>query len=151
MDDFPIWVDSNGSPVNHIPQEFYGFFYIIDFKDGTSYCGIKKVISEVKLNMRKNGKEREGHVKFFPRLKKELIRKEANWRSYTGSYDESEYEDNNIKSRTIVQLFHTKKAMSFYEVAFQISSNVLFSDKWRNKNISGKWFSDFGKDTDIFL
>jgi len=150
------WTDLRGKDVDHIPQIYYGFFYILYFEDGTQYCGIKKLNSDTKIKARKDGKERDGHVRFTFKIQKnkrvpyEILKKQSNWRSYTGSYDKKVYKDNTLASRVIVQLFQTKRAMTFYEADFQFRNDVLFVDQWRNANILGKMHNSFGEDAEIF-
>ncbi len=142
------WTDETGiveiSNLNY--QSNYGFLYVIEFEDGTKYCGQKKIKSEITLPALKNGKIRDGHSHFInknknhKRVKMEIVVKESNWRSYTGSYDKSTFENNKITSRKILNVFKTKKALGYAEMEFQVKNNVLLDDTWRNTNIIGKYF-----------
>ncbi len=150
------WTNEHGENVENIHQVYYGFFYIISYSDGTKYCGIKKIHSDREIKALASGRTREGHQYFQYRIKKrkktlmEGVKTESNWRSYAGSYDKTYWSDSEPVERKIVQLFKTKRAMSFYEADFQFRENVLFSSKWRNSNITGKFFDNFDEDSYIF-
>jgi hypothetical protein len=77
-------------------EDKYGFVYILMYEtqqgDRRYYIGKKNFWSFRELKALKNGKKREGHIKFLNHrkdgklVKYELVKKESNWKEYTGSY-----------------------------------------------------------------
>jgi hypothetical protein len=150
MSDLPHWMNTNREPVTHIPDEYYGFVYEIEYEDGKKYIGMKKIKSENMKPALKNGKEREGHIKFQNKIKKrkivkmELVSSQSNWRSYTGSM--SKEHDSPIKTRVVLGLYKTKKETGYRELEALINNKVLENDSYLNSNILGKFFK---KDLEI--
>ena len=95
----------------------------------------------------KNGKERENHIRFTyknkngKRVPYEIVTSDLNWRSYTGSYDKTEYENNDILSREIISFHGTDKGRTYAEMKMLFNNNVLLDNMCRNKNIQGTLYA----------
>jgi hypothetical protein len=118
----------------------------VTFTDGTQYLGKKLCKTTEKKQALKNGKPRDNHIKFTYRNKNgkripyEILHKELQWRSYIGSFDKTEWESNEVKTREILSYHATKKGMSYAENSLLFSRKVLESDAYRNSNIGGAFF-----------
>lgn len=125
-------------PHDFDPSEWFGFVYRIIEKDtGMEYIG-KKVFENtrrVKLKSRKNRK---------------VVRKESNWKEYTGSstHLNKAIEEKGMENyQFIIESLHeTKGSMYYREVEMQVKENVLLekldngTPKYYNKQIGGVRF-----------
>ena len=147
--ELPHWTHRhNGKLVDvvDIPTEAIGFIYIIRFTDNTYYIGKKLVRTREMKPALLNGKPRDNHIRFLSKIKKrkkvpyEELHKELNFASYIGSFDKSQYENNDVKSREILSFHSTKKGLSYHETKALFEYDVLMKDDFRNKNIGGTMF-----------
>ena len=138
MSDFGHW-DSNLLTEDFDPMNFFGFVYRITRRDtGRSYIGKKQIVftRRIKVKGRKNRK----HVK-----------KESDWKSYTGSCDELNSEIKNIGKEgfefEILKFCETKGDLGYTETMYQFKEEVLDmkfpngTRKYYNSNIMNRWFS----------
>ena len=109
------------------------FVYELEFTDGTKYIGKKTVRSIRRL---KPTKEQLAIRKNY--VRKEL--KNSPFINYEGSSEENKGKV--IKSKTILYQSSNKKTASYIEVALLFMNEVLFTDKYTNKNISGVWYDN---------
>jgi hypothetical protein len=127
-------------------QGVLGFIYEITFVDRTKYIGKKAFFNFRTLKALKNGKKRKNHVKFInknkggKRVRYEIVKKESDWKSYTGSFDKSKWQNNTPIKKEILCYALTEKQMTFFELEFQIINSVLLNEKYRNDNILGKFY-----------
>ena len=144
-------------------KDKYGFIYQISYTDGTSYIGKKNLWTETALPLLKNGTYRSDTPKFITRREKmteedlvnrtplqikanvkskivhyEIIKKESNWKKYTGSSKLSEGKE--ILSKMILEYAPSKRYLTYLEVKHMFMLGVLESDTYLNENISGKWY-----------
>ena len=138
MSDFGHW-NSNLLTEDFNPMNFFGFVYRITRKDtGRSYIGKKQIVftRRIKVKGRKNRK----HVK-----------KESDWKSYTGSCDELNNEIEKIGKGEfefeILKFCLTKGDLGYTETMYQFKEEVLDmkfpngTRKYYNSNIKNRWFS----------
>ena len=138
MNDFGHW-SSNLLTEDFDPMNFFGFVYRITRRDtGRSYIGKKQIVftRRIKVKGRKNRK----HVK-----------KESDWKSYTGSCDELNSEIKNIGKEgfefEILKFCLTKGELGYTETMYQFKEEVLDmkfpngTRKYYNSNIMNRWFS----------
>lgn len=140
----PPWT-SSGLVVDEIPADHpYGFIYQITYEDGTYYYGMKRLWSFSTLPILKSGKKREGHIRFTykngsgKRKHVEEIRRESDWKKYTGSNDI----DLPIISREILAFARTKRELSYLEAKCLFQTEALEDELCRNQNILGSFFRD---------
>lgn len=108
-----------------IPEDFFGFIYIITNKTNSRrYVGKKQAKTIVKRAPLK-GKKR-----------KRRVEKETDWRTYTGSSDhlnsdiESLGKDN--FSFEIIKFCRNKWELSYFEAKEQLDRDVLLNDSYYN-------------------
>lgn len=124
--------------------EDYGFIYQIDYSDGTSYIGKKNLWVIEELPPLKSGKKRDNVIDTVNRIHKgkrvtmDIIRKESDWRKYTGSSKLTQGKE--IISRTVLATAPSKRYLTYLEVKYMFLLDVLESDQYLNENILGKFF-----------
>ena len=72
-----------------------------------------------------------------------MVRKESDWKSYTGSKKYAEYKDFIDKGyfmKFILDIGKDKKHLTYLELKALINNNVLEDDDFLNDNILGKFF-----------
>lgn len=126
-----IWL-KDGIEFNKIPENKYGFIYLITYKSGKKYIGKKSFFSFKILPPLKGNKRR-----------RKVIR-ESNWKMYLGSSKEIPRTDKPIR-KEILSLSNSKQHLSYEEEKYLFMFDVLFSDDYYNKNIAGKYFDNVDK------
>ena len=132
-------------PINDI----YGFVYLLEFKDEENnikyYIGKKNFFEYKELKALNNGKKRNGHIKFINHrkdgklVKYELIKKESNWKEYTGSI-KSDISDLKLVEKTILMFAESKRHLTYLEAKMLFKFDVLENEEFLNENILGKFF-----------
>lgn len=108
-----------------IPQEYYGFVYLITNKlNNRKYIGKKQCKSKRKKPLRKGKKNRVSVIK------------ETDWMTYTGSCNElnadiEKYGKDNFTFE-IIKFCNSKWELGYYEIQEQILKNVLMSNEYYN-------------------
>ena len=121
------------------PTNYFGFVYRITRIDtGRSYIGKKQITFTRKIKVK--GRKNRKHVK-----------KESDWKSYTGSCDELNNEIETIGKEgfdfEILKFCLTKRELGYTETMYQFKEEVLdvtFLDgtrKYYNSNIMNRWFT----------
>ena len=137
-------IDSNLLVESINPIDFFGFVYKITRLDtGRIYIGRKQLIftRRIKVSGRKNRK----HVK-----------KESDWKTYTGSCKELNQEISTLGKDKfefkILKCCKTKRELGYLETKIQFENDVLTSRfdnglrKYYNSNIMNRWFADEKKE-----
>ena len=143
-----MWIDLKGNKITSLEPDTHSIIYLILFKDNTRYIGKKQVFNTKTLPILKKGGKRKGHIKFVnknknhKRITLEVVRVESNWRDYIGSFDKSKFVNNDVEKKIIIGYAKSKAEATFMEVQALMKFDVLFGSKYRNDNISGKWFSN---------
>lgn len=134
-----------GSPIRDLPEDTFGFVYLIDYTDGTKYIGKKQTVSTVTLPALKSGKQRPGSARVGKnrngkRVYFDIVTKEANWRNYTGSSKATS--GKTINTKHILEFAHSKRFLTYLEAKYLFSFEVLEDDEYCNDNILGKFFDN---------
>jgi hypothetical protein len=108
-----------------IPQEYYGFIYLITNKtNDRKYIGKKQCKSKRKKPLRKGKKKRESVVK------------ETDWMTYTSSCNELNDDIAKIGKENftfeILKFCNSKWELGYYEIQEQIIRQVLFTSEYYN-------------------
>jgi hypothetical protein len=108
-----------------IPQEYYGFIYLITNKtNDRKYIGKKQCKSKRKKPLRKGKKKRESVIK------------ETDWMTYTSSCNELNDDIAKIGKENftfeILKFCNSKWELGYYEIQEQIIRQVLFTSEYYN-------------------
>lgn len=139
------WTDLSGKLYNEVqdfPEDTFGFVYRVKNKtNGKIYIG-KKVLY---YNRKKKLTKKELLEINSPGRKPthKVVQIESDWRSYWGSSKEliEDFKKQNGEDfeRHILHPCPTKKALTYWEMAYQMKEDVLLVDSY-NQNILGKFF-----------
>ena len=132
------------------PEDYFGFVYeITDTTNGRKYIGKKQLYftERRKVKGRKNRK---------------VIRKESDWKKYTGSNNELneqiQQKGGKLFTFEILKLCRTKTELGYFECMYQFREDVLhkrlggtgdyafYNSNIMNRWFRGKWGSDEQKD-----
>ncbi len=120
----------NTVPDEQIPEEVFGFVYLVTFTDGTKYIGKKQIWMQRKLKPRKDDRKNAKRIKFY----------ESKWREYEGS---SQFrEGREVATKEILHWAYNKTSLTYMEMMEQVKRDVLFDDQYLNYNILGKFYKD---------
>lgn len=143
--------------INQIPKNAVAFTYTIVTDNGREYIGVKKLFhannrvigkrelttisDKRKLNKRKNGKNKDGSIKWIYFEKRV---KESNWLLYTGS---NKYLNNDIRNKKVIvtkyiNTFIFDNSMILYQETKELFANGVLEhgDKYYNDHILGKFY-----------
>jgi hypothetical protein len=128
--------------IKQIPKDCFGFVYLItNLTNDKKYIGCKQLFTKRK---RKFGK-RELAALTDKRLKKyELVIKEGNWLTYTGSnklLNADIVKGHKIKKQ-ILWYASSKLQLTYLETRELFSNTVLESPLFYNDNILGKFYTN---------
>lgn len=134
-----------GSTIYELPENVFGFVYLIEYTDGTKYLGKKQTTSFTTLPALKSGEQRPnstrvGKNKNGKRVYFDVVAKEAKWQQYTGSSKATT--GKTIENKHILEFAHSKRYLTYLEVKYLFTFEVLESDDYLNDNISGRWFDN---------
>ena len=141
MSNFGHWTpDYNLLGEDFDPINFFGFVYRITHRDtGRSYIGRKQLV----FTRRKKVKGR---------VNRKHVKKESDWKDYTGSCDELNEEIKLLGKEAfnfdILKFCLTKGELGYTETSYQFKEDVLdarFPDgtrKYYNSNIMNRWFAN---------
>lgn len=136
-----------GLPVTEasdFPDHVHGFVYCVKTNDGRKYIGKKTLFSNRK---RKFGKKEAALVTDKRKKLYEIVRKESDWKTYTGSNSElKEVIDGGMEyTKQILHYAFHKKQLSYLENRELYEQRVLENQNvYYNSNIEGRYFQ---KDT----
>ena len=125
--------------ISDFPKNVFGFVYEIETDDGKKYIGQKTLFTNRK---RKFGKKESAKITDKRKKLYEIIHKEGDWQSYTGSNKELNEDIKKGKGYTKRILFYAfhKKQLNYWENYYLFTKNVLLDDSYYNKNIQGKFY-----------
>jgi len=153
-----------GKDLTEMPEDMYGFIYVITYTNGKKYLGQKQFCSQLTTPALKNGEVRPNSVRIMKRrlLTKDqlaertpaqlrtnvksglvpfdIVSKEAKWQTYKGSSKNTK--DLIIESKEIIHLVPTKRNMTYMEAKSLFACNALETEEYANDNILGKFFRD---------
>lgn len=141
-----MWVFNNNNieDINQLPQNAYGFIYIIThIPTGRKYIG-KKCLHNY-TNKRLGKKEIAQQMGRGRKAKTKPLKKESDWKTYYGStsYIKDLISENKQTelSREIIEIAYSKKQLTYLEIKLQFVNGVLENpDIWINDNIGGRYF-----------
>lgn len=142
----PIWKykELMITEISDMPDGVYGFVYEITDKSGKKYIGRKTLFS---VRKRKFGKKESAKITDKRKKLYEIVRKESDWRDYTGSNKVlNEVIDNGIEyTKKILHFAYHKKQLNYLETRELFTQRVLETENdYYNSNISGTFYK---KDT----
>lgn len=120
--------------IKDFPKNTVGFVYEITFSNQKKYIG-KKVLQHKHTLKPLKGKKR-----------KRITFVESDWKSYWGSIKDKLHTESvkggilKITERKILKICYTKTDLTYFEVKYQFSKNVLESEIYLNSNILGKFY-----------
>ena len=113
----------------------YGFIYRLIFDDGCEYIGKKSFISTTKKPF---GKKKLAAITDKRAKKYEVVVKESNWIRYESSC--KDIGDRKLVEKHIIKVCKTKQDLSYWENYYLYGNEVLFNDKFINRNIEGRYY-----------
>jgi hypothetical protein len=127
-----------GEIVSEIPEGVHGFVYLItNSKTGKKYIGRKNVTSTRRKPLTKKQKS-EG------KKRREIVRSESNWKTYTGSNaklnsDIKELGKENFQFE-ILHYANTKGQLNYIEVNLQHKLDVILREDYYNDAVGSRDF-----------
>ena len=138
------WTDISGKVYNEItdfPEGTFGFVYRVKNKtNGKIYIGKKVLYYNKKKKLTKKELAEINTPGRKPTTK--VVQSESDWKSYWGSAKDLilDYKSTpDSFERHILQPCPTKKALTYWEIAYQLKEDVLIVDSY-NDNILGKFY-----------
>ena len=131
--------------VTQMPDDAFGFIYLITADNGRKYIGYKYLYSKRKRNF---GKKEIAALPDKRHKTYEYVTKEGKWKEYTGSNDELNAlikEGMGYKKEILYYAFD-KKQLTYLELRELYTHRVLESDEFFNSNISGKFYNQYKKE-----
>lgn len=138
----PIWIHQT-MPITEttdMPEDVIGFVYMITTTAGKKYIGKKSLFS---VRKRKFGKKEAALVTDKRKKLYEMVKKESDWKTYTGSNIElNEDITNGIEyKKEILEFAFSKKQLSYLETKTLFSQGVLETEnEYYNSNINGTYY-----------
>ena len=138
----PIWTHQL-TPVTEttdMPEDVLGFVYLITTSTGKKYIGKKSLFS---IRKRKFGKKEAALVTDKRKKLYEMVKKESDWKTYTGS---NSILNEDIKNgveykKEILEYAFSKKQLSYLETKALFSFGVLETEnEYYNSNINGTYY-----------
>lgn len=133
----------NGQTVeslSQLPENCYGFVYLITCDTGERYIG-KKALRSYHTSYERKVNEKTGRLNKV----KVITSTESNWKDYYGSSAEIKklVKERGKKAftREIIKLCSSKKSLTYWELAEQCKADVLNENlNYLNDNILGKFY-----------
>ena len=155
-----------GSIVKELPDDAYGFIYLLSYKDDFKYIGMKNAFAILEKPAKKSGETRENCERVYhnvirntegkvvvSRKDRLLARKaglkatreaydrgvyESDWQNYESSSKEvSKYE---LVSKEILEFAPTKRSLTYLEAKYLFKYDAIIDPKFLNANILKKFF-----------
>lgn len=137
-----MWIYKNKkiTSIEQLPEGSFGFVYVIRNLDtGKAYIGKKNLFFERKTALTKK------EIAELPnkRLKKyKYVIKESDWLTYTSSCRALLDDINNGTQieKEILEIAFSKRQLTYLEVKYLFTCEVLESEEWYNENIESRYF-----------
>lgn len=131
--------------IEQMPDETFGFVYLIEYTDGKMYIGKKNLYSFRTLKALKSGKCRPNTIeRIYKNTGKgyrqgyDRVRCESNWLTYKGSRAKTHKSD--IRMKHILAYAFYKYHLTYLETYYQFFYEVLEDEDFLNDNILGKFY-----------
>ena len=112
-----------------VPEDIFGFIYLITFDDGMKYVGKKQIFMKRRLQPRKTDRKNAKRI---------VYREDKHWRSYEGSSDFKG--DRVVATKEILTICFSKKELTYEEERELFSRDVLRDDNYLNYSIRNVYF-----------
>lgn len=127
----------------------YGFIYelvLVEKETNTIkyYIGKKNFYSINTMLSKRDKLPRPGHIQFKRKRKNhklveyEIVKKESDWLTYTGSFEHKESYD--VFGKYILDICQTKRMLTYLEAKALFCRNAIIDEKYINANILNKFF-----------
>lgn len=126
--------------LTNMPEDTWGIVYQITTKGGKHYIGKKQLYT---VRKRKFGKKEAALVTDKRKKLYEIVKKESDWKTYTGSNKKLNEDITNGMEYTkkILHFAKDKKQLAYLETKELFIQEVLEKgDMYYNDNISGKFY-----------
>jgi len=125
--------------LDDLSDDTIGIIYMITTEHGKKYIGRKSLFS---IRKRRFGKKESKLITDKRKKLYEMVKKQSDWRVYTGSNKELNDDiKNGVKyTKKILYQANSKKQLNYFETRELFLQRVLESDEYYNSNISGKFF-----------
>lgn len=125
--------------LSDMPDDTMGIIYMITTEHGKKYIGKKSLYS---VRKRKFGKKESALITDKRMKLYEMVKKESDWKIYTGSNKVLNDDIKNGISFTKKILYYAthKKQLGYLETKMLYINEVIESDDYYNSNISGKFY-----------
>lgn len=138
----PIWTYQTipVTETSDMPENVYGFVYLITTSSGKKYIGKKILFS---IRKRKFGKKEAALVTDKRKKLYEMVKKESDWKTYTGSNPELNEDIKNGMEykKEILEYAFSKKQLSYLETKLLFVHGVLETENdYYNSNINGTYY-----------
>lgn len=132
------WRLENGECLEHPPEDYYGYVYLIIDDKGRKYIGKKAFTHRVKTKLSK--KARAG-----TRKRVKVVNKDSGWQEYWGSCKPllayiKERGSTKHFTRIILKFCKTRQDLTYWELVCLVQNNVLFDETYWNSNILSRFF-----------
>jgi hypothetical protein len=126
------------SLIDTLPEDCVGFVYLItNLKDGRKYIGRKYAVSTKRKPLTKKQKD-------AGRVRRDIVKKESDWRTYTGSNKQLNEDIDRLGKDSfrfeILYFAETKGQINYIEVNLQHKHDVILRSDYYNDAIGSKDF-----------
>lgn len=141
------WIYENKEikSIQDIPENAIGFVYVLIFNDNYFYIGKKNIFTLKMFPALKSGVLRHNATRIGRNIKGKRVffdevKKESNWKTYTGS--KKDYGERVLVRKEILEFARSKRELTYLEVKYQFIHSVLEDPMSLNSNILNKFFRD---------
>lgn len=133
------YLDEPLTDIKQVPFSSIGFVYLISTDNGRYYIGKKNLYFSRK---KKFGKKKLAEITDMRKKKYEMITKESDWLTYTGSNNQMNEDIKNGVSyyREILSFAFSKRQLTYLEAKYQMKYAVLEDVDSYNDSIAGKFY-----------
>ena len=143
--------------ISWFPKNTYGFVYLIEYTDGTSYIGKKNLFSYRTVHKLKNGGWPKGVIEVTvrkrntgkdKRIEQNIAKIESNWKTYQGSH--ADCKTKTVKNKFVIAIAKSSFELTYLEAKYLFAAGVLESDTFLNDNILGRFYKGhlYGEETE---
>lgn len=147
LNDSRITTTEEVKDISWFPKNTFGFVYLIEYTDGTSYIGKKNLFSYKTVHKLKNGDWPKGVIEVTEkkrntgkgqRITQYIAKMESNWKKYQGSHVDCKAKT--VKKKYIIALAKSMGELTYLEAKYLFAAGVLEDDNYLNDNILGRFY-----------